>query len=373
MTTAARRVPFNDLSRGMNRDRDALLAATAAVIDSGYAVHGAQHAAFERELAEYVGTTDAVGVASGTDALELAIKAVMPDGRSSVLTAGNAGAYTSTATTRAGFSPRYADVDPDSLCLTAESVKESLNDPTIGVVVVTHLYGYLGDAAALRALCDERGMALVEDCAQSIGAARDGHAAGSIGHAGTISFYPTKNLGAIGDGGAVVTNSTQTAARLRQLRQYGWETKYNATLVGGANSRLDELQAAYLRLRLPMVDGFNRRRREIISRYHAAAAGVEENLLRVLPAVGAEHAAHLAVVRSSRRDQVREAFADAGVATDIHFPRPDWEQSAFAAFAPSDGLPVTSAAVQEIFSLPLFPELTDDEVELVCDAIRSLR
>ena len=372
MTTAAPRVPFNDLSRGMTRDRDALLAATAAVIDSGYAVHGAQHAAFERELAEYVGTTDAVGVASGTDALELAIKAVMPEGRSTVLTAGNAGAYTSTAATRAGFTPRYADVDPDSLCLTAESVRDALDD-TIGVIVVTHLYGYFGDAVALRALCDERGIALVEDCAQSIGAVRDGQAAGSIGHAGTISFYPTKNLGAIGDGGAVVTNSAETASRLRQLRQYGWETKYNATLAGGTNSRLDELQAAYLRLRLPMVDAFNRRRREIISRYRTAAAEATEGLLTVLPAEGPEHAAHLAVVRSSRRSQVRDALAEAGIATDIHFPRPDWEQSAFAEFAPSGGLPVTSAAVQEIFSLPLFPELTDDEVELVCDAIRSLR
>ena len=370
--SAVNRVPFNDLSRGMARDREIMLAATADVIDSGYAVHGAQHSAFEAELAQYLGTAHAVGVASGTDALELALKAVMPEGRSVVLTAGNAGAYTSTATVRAGFTPRYADVDPTTLCLTADTVRDHL-DNTVGVVVVTHLYGYLGDTAALRALCDAHGIALVEDCAQAIGAVRpDGHA-GAFGHAATISFYPTKNLGAIGDGGAVVTQSADTADKLRQLRQYGWASKYNATLPGGTNSRLDELQAAFLRLRLPMVDGFNERRRDIIAQYRTAAAGLDPQLIEVMPADGAHHAAHLAIARSSKRDDVRAMLTEAGIATDIHFPLPDWEQPAFAEFAPDAELTVTSSAVREILSLPLFPELRDDEVERVCAAIRSLR
>ncbi|MCC8455792.1 aminotransferase class V-fold PLP-dependent enzyme, partial [Streptomyces rochei] len=156
----------------MARDREPILAAAASVIDSGYAVLGAQHAAFETELAAYLGAVDAIGVASGTDALELAIKAVMPPGRSVVITAGNAGAYTSTATVRAGFVPRYADVDAETLCLTPETVRTQL-DENVGVVVLTHLYGYLGDAAGLRTLCDEQGIALVEDCAQAIGAVRD--------------------------------------------------------------------------------------------------------------------------------------------------------------------------------------------------------
>jgi dTDP-4-amino-4,6-dideoxygalactose transaminase len=356
----------------MARDREIMLAATADVIDSGYAVHGSQHSSFEAELAAYLSVEHAVGVASGTDALELAIKAVMPAGRSAVLTAGNAGAYTSTAAVRAGFTPRYADVDPVTLCLTPETVLPALDD-TIGVVVVTHLYGYLGDAATLRSLLDERGIALVEDCAQSIGAVRDGAYAGSFGHAATISFYPTKNLGAIGDGGAVVTRSAETAETVRQLRQYGWAGKYNATLPGGTNSRLDELQAAFLRLRLPMVDGFNARRREIIDRYRAAAESLPSGLLAVLPADGEHHAAHLAIARSDRRDEVRAALADAGIATDVHFPLPDWEQPAFARFAPAAELSATRSAVGEILSLPLFPELRDDEVERVCSAIRGLR
>lgn len=366
-----RRVPFNDLSRGMTRDRASLLEATAQVIDSGYAVHGKQHASFEAELTASLRAVDAVGVATGTDALELAIKAVMPEGRTAVITAGNAGAYTSCATVRAGYVPRYADVDPSTLCLTAETVRPHLDD-AVGVVVVTHLYGFLGDVTPLRELCDERGVALIEDCAQAIGAVRDGRFAGTFGHAGTISFYPTKNLGAIGDGGAVVASSADIAARLRQLRQYGWSTKYDATIVGGTNSRLDELQAAFLRLRLPMVAGFNSRRREIIARYREAAASVDPATLTVLPADGEHHAAHLAVSRSKRRSEVREVLAAAGVPTDIHFPLPDWTQAAFAPFAPIAPMPVTEEASKEIFSLPLFPELTDEEVRTVCDAIRSL-
>lgn len=364
-------VPFNDLSRAMTRDRTVLLEATAAVLDSGYAIHGAQHAAFETELAEYLGAGAALGVASGTDALELAIKATMPAGRDTVVTAGNAGAYTSTATVRAGFIPRYADIDPETLCLTVETVRDRLDD-RVGVVVVTHLYGYLGDVAKLRALCDERGIALIEDCAQAIGAVRDGRHAGTFGHASTISFYPTKNLGAIGDGGAVIVESAETAETVRKLRQYGWESKYRATLPGGTNSRLDELQAAFLRIRLGFIDDLNARRREIIGRYSAAAAGLDPELLRVLPALGTEHVAHLAVARSRHRDYVRTALKEAGIPTDVYFPTPDWMQPAFAGFAPEIELPATIGACAEVLSLPLFPELTDAEVDLVCSVIGAL-
>lgn len=370
--TDTRGVPFNDLLRGMSRDRAAVLAATAAVLDSGYAVLGSQHSAFEQELAAYLGAVDAVGVASGTDALELAIKAVMPHGRSVVLTAANAGAYTSTATVRAGFTPRYADVDQHTLCLTADTIAAALTED-VGVVVVTHLYGYLGDMAPIRSLCDAYGVSLVEDCAQAIGATRPDGRAATFGDAATFSFYPTKNLGAIGDGGAVVARSPEVASRLRQLRQYGWQGKYNAALTGGTNSRLDELQAAFLRIRLPLVDGFNQRRRDIIARYVDAAAALDPDLLTILPATGEHHAGHLAIARSARRESIREQLAEAGVATDVHFPHPDYVQPAFTGFAPATSLPVTAEACAQILSLPLFPELHDEEVDRVVDAIRSLR
>lgn len=364
-------VPFNDLSRGMARDREALLGAAAAVLDSGYAIHGEQHAAFETELAEYLGAGAALGVASGTDALELAIKATIRAGRDTVITAGNAGAYTSTAAVRGGYIPRYADVDPQTLCLTADSVRDRL-DGRVGAVVVTHLYGFLGDAEALRALCEERGVALIEDCAQAIGAVRDGRYAGTFGNAATISFYPTKNLGAIGDGGAVIVETSETADTVRRLRQYGWDSKYFAALPGGANSRLDELQAAFLRIRLGHLDEMNERRREIIGRYGSAAAGLDPEVLTVLPADGGHHVAHLAVARSSHRSVVRAALKEAGIPTDVHFPFPDWTQPAFERFAPEIDLPVTIAACNEVFSLPLFPELSDAEVDAVCVAIGAL-
>ena len=365
-------VPFNDLQRGMARDRAALLDATAAVIDSGYAVLGGQHRAFEEELAAYLGATDAIGVASGTDALELAIKAVMPVGRSVVLTAANAGGYTSTATVRAGFTPRFVDVDPATLCASAETIRAALT-ADVGVVVVTHLYGHLGEMGPIRAVCDEHGVSLVEDCAQAIGATRPDGRASTFGDAATFSFYPTKNLGAIGDGGAVVTGSATIAERLRQLRQYGWQGKYNAALAGGTNSRLDELQAAFLRVRLPMVDDFNQRRRDIMALYRDAASALDPALLTVLPADQPHHAAHLAIARSARRDEVRAQLATQGIATDIHFPLPDYAQPAFKRFAPDEPLPVTAEACEQILSLPLFPELRDEEAETVAAAIRRLR
>ncbi|MGN6127487.1 MAG: DegT/DnrJ/EryC1/StrS family aminotransferase, partial [Humibacter sp.] len=185
------------------------------------------------------------------------------------------------------------------------------------------------------------------------------------------SFYPTKNLGAVGDGGAVLTRSPEVAYRVRQLRQYGWGKKYDAMVRGGTNSRLDELQAAFLRVRLPLVDDLNARRREVIARYREAAAEVPREVLTVLPATG-RHGAHLAVCRSTRRDEVRSTLDSLGIATDVHFPVPDWEQVAFARFAPAAPLPQTSEACAQVFSLPLFPELTDEEVERVCDALRGL-
>lgn len=362
-------IPFNDLSRGLRRDRASMLEATAGVIDSGYVVHGTEHRKFESELADYVGVAHAIGVANGTDALELAIKAVLPTGRSTVVTAGNAGGYTSTATVRAGLIPRYADVDGATLCLTADTVRTVLDDQ-VGVVVVTHLYGHVGDVVALRQLCDENGIALVEDCAQAIGAVGEGGGAGTVGHAATLSFYPTKNLGAVGDGGAVLTASSEIAERVRQLRQYGWRTKYDAAIPGGTNSRLDELQAAFLRIRLPLVNELNQRRRDIIAQYREAATGAA-NVITVLPAEGG-HGAHIAACRSPQRAAVRSSLTRDGVSTDVHFPHPDWDQDAFRPYAPTAAVPETVAACEEVLSLPLFPELTDAEVDRVCAALRSL-
>ena len=366
MTATVRSVPLNDLERGMRRDRALLETAVSRVLDSGYVVMGPQHAAFQTALAEYVGVAEALGVASGTDALELAMRVGMPEGKDTVLVAANAGGYGSTAARRAGFRLRYAEVDERSHCLTLESITEAMDD-SVGVVVITHLYGNLTDIQAVVSECRARGVRVVEDCAQALGARRPEGGAGAFGDLSAVSFYPTKNLGALGDGGAVLTNSPELASEVAQLRQYGWDRKYHVAVTGGMNSRLDELQAAFLLARLPLLDGFNERRRSIVARYVEAA---QDSPLNVLPADGPHHVAHLAVAVTEERTEIRGRLRELGVSTDVHFPVPDHLQPGFAAAAQRLG--ITERLSNSVLSLPCFPEMTDDEVEHVCGAIGSL-
>ncbi len=365
-SSEGRVIPMNDLSRGIRRDRDELANRIDAVLDSGYVVMGPQHSAFQIALADYLGVEHAFGVASGTDALELSLRAAMPEGKSLVVTVANAGGYTSVAARRAGFDLLFADVDPTTLCMTLDTLVPVLT-AEVGIVVVTHLYGLLSNITELVEYCHNRGIRVVEDCAQAIGARLEDRSAGSFGDVAAISFYPTKNLGALGDGGAVVTSDAVIAEAVASLRQYGWTSKYKIDRPGGTNSRLDELQAAILLTRLPLLDGFNERRRAIIGRYREAAAG---SAITVLPASGTHHVGHLAVALTDRREEVRTALADAGVQTDVHFPIPDYAQPGLLANATL--LPTTERLSAEVFSLPCFPELSDEEVQHVCDAISQL-
>ena len=362
------KVPLNDLQRGFGTLAEELQAAAARVLASGWYVQGPEHQAFEREFADYVGVAHCIGVANGTNALEIALKALAPEPGSVVVTAANAGMYSATALRRAGLQPRYADVDPDTLLLTPESVAAVLDDD-VSIVIVTHLYGRVADVAGIREVLRARGIALLEDCAQAAGAGPAGHRAGSLGDVAAFSFYPTKNLGACGDGGAVTSGREDVADRARRLRQYGWAAKYEVGEDGGRNSRLDELQAALLRVRLPHLDGWNEARRQIIARYVAASAGTG---VRVLPAVGADHVSHLAVAVTEDRDAARAALADAGIQTDVHYPIPDTQQKPFVTDFASVSLPITEKRAGQIFSLPCFPELTDAEIERVCTALRGL-
>lgn len=341
--------------------------AVQGVLDSGWYVHGPQHEGFERDFASYVGVDHALGVGSGTDALELALTALARPGRDIVVTAANAGGYTSVAARRSGLRLRYADVDPGTLCLDPDQV-EPLLGPDVAAVVVTHLYGRLGDVDGLTAVCAAAGVPLVEDCAQAVGAASGDRRAGSFGTVATFSFYPTKNLGALGDGGAVVTRDAALAADLRALRQYGWSRKYVIESAGGRNSRLDEVQAAVLRVRLPGVDARNARRREIITRYAHAGS----RTLRVLPADGTGHVGHLAVVMCDDRSGAQGALKEAGVSSDVHYPVPDHQQPALVAHHDGRALPVTEDAADRVLSLPCFPELTDAEVDEVCRVLAGL-
>jgi dTDP-3-amino-2,3,6-trideoxy-4-keto-D-glucose/dTDP-3-amino-3,4,6-trideoxy-alpha-D-glucose/dTDP-2,6-dideoxy-D-kanosamine transaminase len=362
------RVPTNNLGRGFEEQRAEIESALLGVASSGWYVHGRKHSAFEAAFAEFLGVRHCLGVGNGTDALELALRAVddRPE-RILVVTAANAGGYTSSAARSSGLVPIYADVDETTLCLSARTVEPVLSDQ-VRAVVITHLYGRLADVELLAALCRDRGVPLIEDCAQAVGARRNGRRAGAFGTMGTFSFYPTKNLGALGDGGAVSTDDDAIAERIRSLRQYGWDTKYVVARSGGRNSRLDEMQAAVLLARLPRVDEWNQRRRTIIGRYLEAAGGTS---LRVLPADGADHAGHLAVATTERRDETRALLAAAGVATEVHYPIPDHWQGIVAPTRPPS-LTVTEWAVNRVLSLPCFPQLLDKEVELVCAEISKL-
>jgi aminotransferase EvaB len=361
-------VPVADPRRAVEAQRGEIDAAVARVLDGARYVLGPEHDAFEQELGAYLGAAHCVGVASGTDALELALLAVGCRPGDEVLTAANAGFYASAAARSVGLGVRYADVDEATLTLSAETVDAALA-PATKAVVVTHLYGVMATMEPLAELCRERGVALVEDCAQSVGARAAGRAAGTFADAGAFSFYPTKNLAAIGDGGAVVTGDATIAERVRGLRQYGWESKYTVRLPYGRNSRLDELQAAILRVRLPRLDEWNERRRAIAARY---AETLPPSAGRLVRGEGEAYVAHLAVVLAADRERVRAHLRERDVGTDVHYPIADHRQPVWEGAFESEGLPVTEHAVGHVVTLPCFPELTDNEVDRVCEALSEL-
>lgn len=365
MAEGASPIPLNDLSRSWIATSDEVQSAVLRVLASGWYVHGPEHAAFERDLAAFVDVPHAVGVASGTDALALALLAVGCDGGSEVVTVANAGGYASVAAARLGCSVAYADVAADSLVMTPETVAAAVGQST-RAVVVTHLYGNVADVNGIVAVCRPRGIAVIEDAAQALGAVVGGRRIGSFGDAAAISFYPTKNLGAAGDAGAVVTRDADIARSVRSLRQYGWSQKYRVELAGGMNSRLDEVQAVILRLGLGRLDALTARRQHIVQRYRDA--------LRTTPAPmvsgsTSESVAHLAVARFAARDRAREIIEAAGIATDIHYPIPDHRQPGLPAAGRTTQLTETERATDEILTVPCFPEMTDVEIERVCVAL----
>lgn len=357
-------IPFNDLSRAAAEQHESLNAIAAEVLASGWFVHGPQHKAFEQELADYLGVNRVLGTASGTDALEIAFRAVATPTRRTIITAANAGGYSTCAALAAGLTVRLCDIDPDTHTLSPESLR-GLVDDSVAAVVVTHLYGRMGDVDGARQVCAPLGIAVIEDCAQSLGARDGDRMGGSIGDLATFSFYPTKNLGALGDGGAIATTHAALDDRVAALRQYGWSTKYTMSIQGGRNSRLDELQAAFLRHRLPLLDAGNHRRRAIISRYAASAP----DSIHVLPASDQRHTGHLAVVVTESAPLLAAHLREHGVSTEIHYPIPDYAQPFWESAPPS--LPTTESFRGRILSLPCFPELTVSEVDAVCSALAS--
>jgi dTDP-3-amino-3,4,6-trideoxy-alpha-D-glucose transaminase len=360
-------VPFVDLGREGAAIRAELDAAIGRVLDSGRFLLGEEGRAFEEEFAAGMGAEHAVGVASGTDAVELALRAVGIGPGDEVVTQANTCVPTVTAIVRAGGTPVLCDVDPGSAVMDLDSLADAMGERTRAVVPV-HLYGQCADTEAIVELCEPRGIAVVEDCAQAHGASLRGRPAGTIGAAGAFSFYPTKNLGAFGDGGAVVTGIKEIAARLRLLRHYGQTDRYRHETFG-VNSRLDELQAAVLRAKLPHLGEWTKRRREIAARYTAALVDTPVEPLAEL--ADRRHVFHLYVVRAPDRYRLQADLDAKGIATLIHYPIPIHRQPPFADLAAGRSLENAEALCESVLSLPLYPGLTDEQVEAVASAVAA--
>ena len=341
-------------------------AAVQRVVDSHWYVLGKEVSEFEREFAEYCGVSHCVGVANGIEALELALRSVGVDAGDRVALVANAGFYGSTAVRVIGAIPVYVDVDPQTLTLAPAALRTVLEHGA-NAIIVTHIYGQLADVTAIVDLASEFAVPVIEDCAQAHGAALRGKRAGSFGAVGCFSFYPTKNLGALGDGGAITTSIPQIAARLRRLRQYGWDAKYHVETAGGRNSRLDEMQAAVLRAKLPHLDDWNAERRSVARRYNEAFLGLPHTRP---PSTGDDYAAHLYVLRVDDRENFRIVLKECGVASDVHYPVPDHLQPAYPCQQAKGTLPVTEAACNQVVSLPCFPGISAEQVERVIDAVK---
>ncbi len=362
------RVLFNDLKRQYVATADTIHDTLTRVASSGWYIMGPEHDAFEREFADYCGLPFAIAVANGTDALELALRCVGCGCEDEVVTAPNAGGYTSTAAILVGATPVYADVDSKTLTLSPDSVAAALSERT-KAVVVTHLFGQMGDVDGIRRVIGNRPISVIEDCAQAHGAMANGRRAGALGDLGTFSFYPTKNLGALGDGGAVVCAREDLAEHLRALRQYGWQGRYKSIVPYGRNSRMDEIQAAVLRARLPVLDRWNEERRAIVDCYRAAA---ENSPLRIVHRPSRSYVGHLCVALHEERDRLREDLARRGIDTAVHYPYLDPHQPAMKTIQwRKVDLTVSEYAVERIVSLPCFPGMSDAEIKYVCETIAA--
>jgi dTDP-4-amino-4,6-dideoxygalactose transaminase len=361
-------IPFGDLKRQYESIKAELDEAAARVLASGWYILGPEVRAFEAEFAAYCGVGHAIGVGNGTEALYLALIALGVGAGDEVISVANAADYEPLTILQAGARPVFVDVDERTFTIEPELLEAAITPRTKAIMPV-HLYGRMADMAAIMAVAARHSLPVIEDCAQSHGAQLGGRVAGSLGVCGCFSFYPSKNLGALGDGGMITTDDAELAAKLRRLRMYGWEKRYHTVDAGGINSRLDEIQAALLRVKLRHLPDWNAARRRIAQRYNEQLAGTGL-LLPELPADGS-HVFHLYVVQTPQRDRLQAALQQRGVESAIHYPLPAHLQPVYQGLAEPGSLPVTERHAGTVLSLPIYPELTDAEVDRVAAAVRE--
>lgn len=345
-----------------------LLGAISRVVGRKHYVLGEEVNRFQEAFASYIGTAFCVGVGNGSDALELALRALGIARDDEVACVANAGFYAPTAIYAVGAKPVYIDIAPDTMTMSSDSLVSQLQGRQVKAVIVTHLYGQCADVPKLLAACTARGIPLIEDCAQAHGAMINGRRAGSFGAMGCFSFYPTKNLGAIGDGGALVTSDPVLHDHIQKLRQYGWDKKYHVGLAGGRNSRLDEVQAAVLRDKLAWLDRWNEQRRDTARRYSQALSALP---LRLPTSLADDYVAHLYVVRTPHRDPLKAHLASLGVSTDIHYPIPCHLQPAYRDDQANGPLDQCVEACNQVLTLPCYPGMPASDTDRVIAAVQQ--
>jgi dTDP-3-amino-3,4,6-trideoxy-alpha-D-glucose transaminase len=361
---SAFRVPFMRLVPG--EDRPAIDAAILRVVERGWYVLGPEVDAFERSFAEASGAQHAVGVGTGTDAIAIILRALGIGAGDEVITTPVSAAYTALACMMAGARPVFADIDPRRLTISPSAVEAAITPRTAAILPV-HLYGQAADMPAIMAIARARGLAVIEDCCQSHLAACDGAPVGSFGVAAAYSFYPTKNLGALGDGGAITTNDSALAARAKRIRNGGQTDRYHHGEMG-VNSRLDEMQAAILGARLPFLPAWTAARRVRAAAYRRLLQGTG---IEVPPECDAGHVYHLFPVLSPRRDELQAALRAQGIETLIHYPVPIPRQPALHTESPAQ-CPEADRVCAQVLSLPLYPGLPEDDLKAVAGAIERL-
>jgi aminotransferase EvaB len=361
-------IPINNLRTSWIANSTEVLQKIQDVVSSGHWIHGPEHKAFESEFAAFLGVNKVIGVGSGSDALEIALMTVGCTNGSKVITVANAGGYTSLAATKIGCKLIYCDIEPDSMQIDPKKLDRLLSTE-IDAVVVTHLFGNIAPVIEITEMCRSYGVPVIEDCAQAIGGISGGQRVGSLGDISVFSFYPTKNLGAMGDGGAIATNNSKYAEIARKLRQYGWGSKYRIDIPGGINSRLDEVQAAILRIGLKFVEDLNESRLRIVKEYENA---LQSSSIRLVTSTAPGNVAHLAVLAYKsefERERSREVFAKHLIQTDIYYPILDSLQPGLPLSEPAGDLEVSISVGTRILSIPLFPGLREDEISRICKAL----
>jgi dTDP-4-amino-4,6-dideoxygalactose transaminase len=360
-------IPLVDLKREYAEIGDEITSIIQRTLENGWFILGQQLNEFEREFSNYIGAKHGIGVNSGSDALFLALKALGIDENSEVITVSHTFVSTADSIVRCGAKPVFVDIEPETYCINPALIEDKITEKTKAILPV-HLYGHPANMGYILEIAKEHGLSVVEDACQAHGAEYNGKKVGSIGDVGCFSFYPAKNIGAYGDGGFVTTNDSSLAERIKSLRNYGQSKKYHHDCVG-VNSRLDELQAAVLRIKLSRLDMWNEKRRRIAKLY--AEVLDQTDIILPVERAYAKHVYHLFVTRLAKRDKCQRFLQKRGIQTQIHYRIPVHKQNAYKEFETAKDLSVTEVICNEILSLPLYPSLTDEEVAYVAGALKD--